>query len=388
VSSCFAAEFDRKDRMAPVRSPAQDARMARASAAASLPSGSRVDERRAWRAVTARDRAYDGAFVFAVRTTGIFCRPSCPARRPRRENVLFFSTSDDAAKNGFRPCKRCRPRAPRGPAETLVVRARALLDRAMASGDLGGTTLDALARELDVSPFHLQRSFKRAHGVSPRAYVDAARAARFASAARSGKRVLDAAHDAGYGSSRAVYEGATRALGMTPKALRENGEGERVAYTLARTPWGRMLVAASARGVVRVALGDRDDDLVRDLERDLSRATLLRDDLGLRALVRRVVRAAEGASGDVPLDLRGTALQLRVWDALRKVPRGTTTTYGELARAVGAPRAVRAVARACGANPVALVVPCHRVVAKDGALTGYRWGLARKRKLLEAEAER
>jgi AraC family transcriptional regulator, regulatory protein of adaptative response / methylated-DNA-[protein]-cysteine methyltransferase len=360
--------------MASATGPAHDAGMAR------------IDERLAWDAVTARDRARDGTFVFAVKTTRIFCRPSCPARRPRRENVVFFATADEAAKQGFRPCKRCRPRALRGPAETLVVRARALLDRAIAAQDFGKTTLGALARELDVSPFHLQRSFKRTHGVSPRAYVDAMRAARFASAARSGKRVLDAALDAGYGSSRAVYEGATRALGMTPKAVRQKGEGERVTYTLARTPWGRMLVAATARGVVRVALGHRDDDLVRDLERDLARASLVRDDDGLHALVRDVVRASEGDAADVPLDLRGTALQLRVWDTLRKIPRGTTTSYGELARAIGAPRAVRAVARACGANPVAIVVPCHRVVAKDGALTGYRWGLARKKKLLEAEA--
>lgn len=367
------AEFERKDRVAAQRPPAHDAGMIR------------IDERAAWAAVTKRDRARDGEFVFAVKTTGIFCRPSCPARRPRRENVLFFATPDEAVAGGFRACKRCRPRAARSPADALVARARAWLDRAVAASD-GPITLAALARELDVSPFHIQRSFKRAHGVSPRAYVDAARAARFAAGARAGRRVADAAQDAGYGSSRALYEGATRALGMTPGALRRRGEGERIAYTTADTGYGVMLVAESARGVVRVSLGDHEDDLVAALERDLSRATLVRDDVGLRDRVRAIVRVAEGAEADVPLDLRGTSLELRVWDALRKIPRGTTTSYGELARAIGEGRAVRAVARACGANPVALVVPCHRVVAKDGALTGYRWGLDRKKRILEAEA--
>lgn len=336
-----------------------------------------MDHDAAWASVEDRDRGQDGAFVFAVRTTGIYCRPSCPARRPRRENVAFYATPLAAERAGFRPCKRCRPRAPRSPADALIARARALLDAARAP-----PTLDALARELDVSPWHLQRAFKRAVGVSPRAYVEARRAARFRARAPAASSVLDAAHDAGFGSSRALYAAP---LGVTPAALRRGGAGERIVFTILETRRGLLLVAAGSRGVVRVALGDSERALVAELARALPRAERVRDDRALGALARRALRAAEGAEVFVPLDLRGTALQLRVWDALRAIPRGETRTYGEIAARVGAPRAVRAVAGACAANPAALLVPCHRVVRASGELAGYRWGLERKRRLLEEE---
>jgi AraC family transcriptional regulator of adaptative response/methylated-DNA-[protein]-cysteine methyltransferase len=332
-----------------------------------------MDADAAWLAVETRSRTQD--FVFAVKTTGIYCRPSCPARRPKRDNVLFFRSALEAERAGFRPCKRCRPRAPRSPSDALVARARAHLDRATAP-----VTLAALAEEVGASPFHLQRAFKRALGVSPRAYGEAARVARFRAAAKGAASVLDAAHAAGFGSSRAIHAAP---LGITPGAQRRGGAGEHIAYAVVVTRHGRLLVAAGARGVVRVALGDRTRDLVASLREELPRATLARD-ASLSSLARRIVDDADDAS--IPLDLRGTALQLRVWDALRRIPRGQTRTYTEIAASIGAPRAARAVARACATNPAALVVPCHRVVRKDGDLAGYRWGLARKRRLLDDEA--
>jgi AraC family transcriptional regulator, regulatory protein of adaptative response / methylated-DNA-[protein]-cysteine methyltransferase len=344
-----------------------------------------VDHERAWTAVSERDRAADGSFVFAVETTGIYCRPSCPARRPRRENVRFFASAAEAEREGFRACLRCTPRAERAPTDEIARRVQSILDEAVARGEGAAPTLEELGRATSVSPFHLQRVFVRAFGVSPRAYVEARRAARFKERASASPSVLDAAFHAGYGSSRAIYD-ASRALGMTPGAYRRGGAGERVAFTITPTAYGLALVAASTRGVVKVALGDREAALERDLRLELPEAEIVRDDRALAATVGEVLRFAERASTDVALDLRGTAFELRVWDALRRIPPGETRSYSDVARELGAPTAARAVARACAKNPAALVVPCHRVVGKDGALRGYRWGAKRKRALLDAES--
>lgn len=341
-----------------------------------------IDMRRAaqyWSSVERRDPAADGLFVFAVETTGIYCRASCPARRPLRKNVRFFATPAEAEREGFRACLRCG-----GPRDVLVTRTRAAIERALDRGER--PTLEGLARAVGVSPFHLQRTFKRAMGVSPRAYAESELARRFRRSARGGKDVLSAAFDAGYGSSRALYTAAQARLAMTPGAFRRGGEGEHLLYTVRRTLFGWLLVAATSRGIVRVALGDREASLVAALHDELPRAAIARDDHGLAATVDAVLAATSGPASDVPLDLRGTSLELRVWEALRRIPPGETRTYTEIAEAVGAPRAARAVARACAKNPVAIVVPCHRVIGKDGDLRGYRWGLARKRRLLDAES--
>jgi len=337
-----------------------------------------MNQRNAWAAVVNRDPEADEKFVFAVETTGIYCRASCPAKRPRRENVRFYGTPAEAERAGFRACKRCGV-----PRDSLVARAREAIDRALEQGDR--PTLATIAEALDVSPFHLQRTFKRAMGVSPRAYVTNALAARFR--ASKEKDVLGAAFAAGYGSSRALYESAKSALAMTPGAFRRGGEGEHLLYTVRRTLFGFLLVATTSRGVARVALGDSERALVDALSEELPRAAIARDDHGLAATVDAVLASTTRPSNDVPLDLRGTALELRVWSALRRIPPGETRTYSEIAEAIGAsPSSARAVARACAKNPVALVVPCHRVIGKDGDLRGYRWGIARKKRILTSEA--
>jgi AraC family transcriptional regulator of adaptative response/methylated-DNA-[protein]-cysteine methyltransferase len=348
---------------------------------AATPLTSMPPPREAWRAVTHRDPDLDGAFVYAVRTTGVYCRPSCPSRRPRRENVSFFATADDAEAAGYRACARCGPSArARGSA---VARAAAYLDAHLDER----VTLEALARHVALSPWHLQRTFRRALGVSPRAYQDARRLAGFRSRVRAGEAVGAATYAAGYGSSRGLYESARAGLGMTPGAYRRGGAGQRVRFETVTSPLGRLLVGATARGVCAVALGDDDAALEAGLRAEFPRADVARDAAGLRPWVEAVLERVRGAPGDpaLPIDLRGTAFQLRVWSALRSIPRGETRSYGEIAAAVGAPRAWRAVARACATNPVAIVVPCHRVVRGDGQPGGYRWGAARKRGLLEVE---
>lgn len=345
------------------------------------PAPRQTKEDEAWRAVLARDAARDGAFVYAVRTTGVYCRPSCPSRRPRRENVAFYAGPAEAERDGYRACARCGPGAPPG-AEAAVRRAVALLDAATDER----LSLADLARSAGLSPFHLQRTFKRIVGLSPRAYQDARRLARFKERVRAGEAVGAATYDAGYGSSRGLYESARAGLGMTPAAYRKGGAGERIAYSTVATALGRLLVAATARGVCAVSLGDRDGALEEALREEFPRASIARDDGGIRRWLRAVERQLSGGpAADLPLDLRGTAFQLRVWEALRGIPRGETRSYGALAAELGAPRSARAVARACATNRIALLVPCHRVVRGEGTTGGYRWGAARKRAVLEGE---
>lgn len=343
-----------------------------------------VDDRR-WRQVVARDRAADGTFVYAVTSTGVFCRPGCPSRRPRRDRVRFFETAAAAAGAGFRACRRCRPDQARRPdgAAAAVTRAAAFLDAHVDET----VTLARLARLAGLSPAHLQRTFAAVLGVSPREYQAARRAERFRGELRRGRDVTSATYEAGYGSPSRVYESAPTGPGLSPAEYRRGGAGRDVGFTIVDCALGRLLVAATARGVCAVKIGASDRALEAELRRELPAATITRDTHVPAAWVRRIAAIADGgrASHDVPLDARGTAFQWKVWRALTAIPPGETRSYAEVAGAIGQPSAVRAVARACAANPVCLVVPCHRVVPKQGGPGGYRWGRQRKARLLARE---
>jgi len=332
-------------------------------------------------AVETRDRSADGSFVFAVTTTGIYCRPSCPARRPRQENVRFFDDGAAARAAGFRACLRCQPDS-LPLIEQAVARMRERLDAA----DGESVPLAELARITGLSPFHLQREFSRRIGMSPKQYALAHRAERLKREMKSGRNVLDAGFEAGYGSASRLYDDSSRRLGMTPGRFKDGGRGVEIRFAVRKTPIGAALVAATERGVCAVRLGSSAADLETGLRRDFPNADLRVDAKRLKPFLDAVAgRLARVSEAEIPTDLDGTPFQARVWEELRRIPSGETRTYGEIARAIGRPRAVRAVARACATNPVALVVPCHRVVGKDGALTGYRWGVKRKKALLDLE---
>lgn len=348
-----------------------------------------MDAEARWEAVVAHDPAADGRFVYAVRSTGVYCRPSCPSRRPRRQNVEFFGGPEQAEAGGYRPCRRCRPRGG-GTVPTEAVRAVAAACRLLERDEEATTTLAALAAQVGMSPSHLSRSFKRLLGMTPRQYGAEARLERARRELRAGAAVTDAIYGAGYGSSRAFYEGARAGLGMTPSAYRRGGAAQRITYTVVGSRLGEVLVATTEEGVCAVRFVDGGDDGAALLSGEFPAATTVRDDGALAEVAAQVVAAVDGQPGAgqaLPLDVRATAFQLRVWQALRAIPRGQTRSYREVARSIGQPTAVRAVAGACAANPVALLVPCHRVVASGGALAGYRWGTDRKRALLDAEAE-
>jgi AraC family transcriptional regulator of adaptative response/methylated-DNA-[protein]-cysteine methyltransferase len=340
-----------------------------------------------WRAVAARDRSWDGRLVFAVRTTGIYCRPSCPARRPHRRNVAFFAVPEAAEQAGFRSCRRCRPRETGGgDARTAMVREAC---RLLALDREEAWRLEALAAAVGVRPRHLLRTFKDALGVTPRQYADARRLAAFKGRLKKGDSVTGALYDVGFGSSSRLYEDVQGRLGMTPATYRRGGRGMKVGYTVTRSPLGALLVAATARGVAAVSLGDSEAALESALRAEYPEAEIRRDDAGLQRWVSLVLDHIAGTAprADLPLDVLATAFQHRVWQELRAIPRGQTRSYSEVARQLGRPAAARAVARACASNRVALIVPCHRVVEKGGELGGYRWGVDRKRALLAAERE-
>lgn len=347
-----------------------------------------MNEERCWQAVATRDATMDGQFFYAVRSTGIYCRPSCPSRRPRRELVQFFGQAAAAEQAGFRACRRCHPReGGRSPVQReLVARACAALD---AAGE-HAPTLAELGEQLGVSPFHLQRTFKRAMGITPRQYAAARRVERLKSQLKQGDNVTNALYDAGYGSSSRLYEQAPARLGMTPATYGRGGAGAQIVYTITGTALGQLLLAATARGICFVSLADDAPALESALAHEFPAAEIARDDAALQAWVGDIVRelSSDVSALDLPLDVRATAFQQRVWQALRAIPAGSTRTYGELAAALGQPTAARAVARACATNPVALLVPCHRVVGEGGDMRGYRWGVERKRALLKREAER
>lgn len=386
-----------------------------------------------WRAFESRDSRYDTAFVVAVRSTGIYCRPSCPARHPKRQNVEFMPSADAAERNGFRACLRCKPRDASRAA--LVAKMTRFIEQHAALQDHAPVSLAALAKIAGMSPQHVQRVFRRVVGITPRQFADTLRLRRLKKHLRKGDDVTTSLYEAGYGSSSRLYERSDAQLGMTPATYRRGGVGMTIAYTVVSSPLGRLLVAATERGVSAVYLGEADEPLEAALREEYPRAQIHRDANGLGKWVNAILRHLEGAPqntdphGDVdsrsdvdlhggvdsprddrrflsdsevrdtnaqlashvpldlPLDVQATAFQKRVWDALRTIPYGSTKTYSQIAKSLGQPKATRAVARACATNPVSIVVPCHRVVRQDGNLAGYRWGISRKQMLLDNERQ-
>ena len=339
-----------------------------------------------WRAVLARDAAADGAFFYAVRTTGVYCRPTCASRRPKRDNVIFFANRGGAERAGFRPCKRCHPEAAAPAATHAAIVARAC--RAIEEAE-GEPSLAALAAQAGMSPFHFHRVFKAAAGVTPKAYAAARRAERLRRELARGDTVTAAAYGAGFNSSGRFYATATPTLGMRPKAFRAGGKDATIRFAIGQCSLGTVLVAATEHGVCTISLGDDPEELLHELQDRFPKADLVGGDRDFEQLVARVIGLVErpGRGGaDLPLDIRGTAFQQRVWAALLRIPAGKTLSYAELARHLGMPKAVRAVASACAANHIAVAIPCHRVVRNDGAVSGYRWGIARKKALLAREA--
>lgn len=347
-----------------------------------------LDRAVAWRAVRHHDTRFDGQFVYAVRSTRVFCRPSCPSRRPTRSRVEFFASPADAERAGYRACKRCRP-SDTGP--TTVARAVTRAVDYLDGHPEERVTLATLSRAAGMSAFHLQRAFKRALGVSPREYHEARRRRAFTERLREGNTVSRATYEAGYGSSSRVYERSARNLGMTPGAIGKRAKGERVHFSIVDSSLGRLLAAYTERGVCCVKIGDDERALEREFRSEFSAAEIIAAGPAIHEWIRAIVRAVETAgpvspAAEIPLDARGTAFQWRVWKELQRIPRGTTLSYTDVARRIGRPKAVRAVAGACASNPVAVVVPCHRVRRSDGSLGGYRWGIERKQQLLERES--
>lgn len=335
-----------------------------------------------WKAVEGRDERFNGTFFYAVGTTGIYCKPSCAARTPRRENVRYFATTDAAETQGFRACKRCRPGSAKPDKGTqAVIRACEILEeeRELPLADLG--------EMVGMSPSHFQKVFKRIIGVSPKRYVEAARLEEFKSGVRSGDEVVDAMFDAGYGSSSRLYENVSKKMGMTPAKYRKGGMGMKIGFTIADCELGKILVARTRKGVCAVNFGDSADELEKGLREEFFNAEITRDDEALAGPLNAIIENISGSRKRLvlPLDLQATAFQLRVWEALQEIPYGETVSYSEIAGRLGDPKAVRAVAGACAANKVALVIPCHRVVKSNGEISGYKWGIKRKARLLELE---
>ncbi|MDM0104066.1 bifunctional DNA-binding transcriptional regulator/O6-methylguanine-DNA methyltransferase Ada [Variovorax sp. J22R24] len=340
-----------------------------------------------WASVLARDAAADGRFFYSVRTTGVYCRPSCAARSARPENVEFHATTADAERAGFRPCKRCKPDQPARAEQHAA--AIADLCRFIERSEQA-PTLDDLAGRAGWSTWHLHRLFKEVTGVTPKAYATAHRASRVRQELARSDTVTDAIYDAGYNSNGRFYERSNEMLGMTPTAWRAGGANTDIRFAIGECALGAILVAQSERGVCAIALGDDPDALARDLQDQFPQARLIGGDAGFEELVAKVVGFVEapGLGLDLPLDVRGTAFQQRVWQALREIPIGATASYSDIAKRIGAPKSMRAVAQACGANTLAVAIPCHRVVRSDGSLSGYRWGVERKSALLRREAKR
>jgi AraC family transcriptional regulator of adaptative response/methylated-DNA-[protein]-cysteine methyltransferase len=339
-------------------------------------------EARYWQATLARDTRADGAFFFAVKSTQVYCRPSCPARRPLRKNTLFFQTKHEAELQGFRPCRRCKPNEI--PAAVRIVQRAA---QVLGSDLDEAVNIAALARRVGVKTGALRRAFRQQTGLTPKELAAALRLKKFKRLLRDGNNITDALYATGYGSSSRVYERSYAHLGMTPATYQKGGKGMKIRYTTAKSSLGEVLVAATERGVSAVYLGDAAAKLVSELRDEYARAEITPANGAFTQWVEEIVARAEGSAPrrELPLDLLATAFQRRVWLELQRIPRGTTKTYSQIARALGKPRAVRAVARACATNPVSILVPCHRVLRADGNLAGYRWGISRKEKLLERE---
>ena len=338
---------------------------------------------RYWRATMTRDARADGTFVLAVRSTHIYCRPSCPARRPMRRNVVFFHTGAEAEKEGFRPCLRCRPNEVAGPVALVEHASRELVK----FGEDEGVGFATLAARLGTTPGTLRRAFVHVTGLRPRELAAALRLARFKKMLREGKGIAEALYETGYGSTSRVYESSNAQLGMTPATYRKGGRDMKIGYAIAKSSLGRVLVGATERGVSAVYLGDAEAKLVEELREEYPKAEITAAGDSFERWVKEIVQRVEGNPPrlELPLDLQATAFQRRVWQELQRIPRGSTRTYTQVARALGSPKSVRAVARACATNPVSIVVPCHRVIREDGSLAGYRWGLSRKEQLLAQE---
>ncbi len=335
-----------------------------------------------WKAIETNDRRFDGAFVYGVRSTGIYCRPSCSSRLPKRENVEFFDACSDAESEGFRACMRCRPASEEpSPQIARVIEAAEMLERD------DGLTLADLAGHVGMSAARFQKLFKELIGVSPKKFAESKRLERFKKGLRGGTAIADSMYDAGYGSSSRLYEKVGNKLGMTPRAYARKGNDMQIEYTITDSDLGRLLVARTAKGVCAVNFGDDDDELETGLRNEYANAEIERNGENLKDFIDAILRNLGGGnpSLDLPLDLRATAFQMRVWEELRKIPYGETVSYQKIAAKIGKPNAVRAVAAACAANRVALVIPCHRVVRSNGDVSGYRWGVERKRVILKRE---
>jgi AraC family transcriptional regulator, regulatory protein of adaptative response / methylated-DNA-[protein]-cysteine methyltransferase len=339
-----------------------------------------------WQAVLARDANQDGLFVFAVSSTGVYCRPSCPSRRPRRENVTFFSQPDQAERAGYRACLRCRPRATAANHRMQLVKT---VCRYLEQHLDEPVTLGRLGEEFHQSPFHLQRMFKSVLGISPRAYADSCRVTQLKRNLQAGHNVTRAMYEAGYSSSSRLYERTASQLGMTPDKYRRGAIAAAIRYTCTDSPLGRMLIAATDKGICAIQFAHSDRELEQGLRHEFPFAHRRRDDAYLEDWTQDLLRQMQGEKlkSSLPLDIQATAFQRRVWSYLQSIPRGATRSYGQVAKAIGEPTATRAVARACATNPVAVAIPCHRVVRQSGALGGYRWGVEKKQLLLNWEAE-
>ena len=337
-----------------------------------------------WNAVLARDARRDGEFVFAVSSTGVYCRPSCAARRPRRENVEFFARPDAAEKAGYRACLRCRPKAASGNQESDSAKA---ICRFIEQHLDEPVTLGRLGKEFRLSPFHLQRRFKAVLGITPREYADSCRLKMLKRTLQAGDSVTRAMYEAGYGSSSRLYERTASQLGMTPDKYRRGAIAATIRYACVDSPLGRMLIAATERGICSIQFARTDGELLEGLKREFPFAGRKLDKGGLASWVSALLEHMRGRelNSALPLDIRATAFQRRVWAYLQSIPFGETKSYSQVAKAIGRPTAARAVARACATNPVAVEIPCHRVVREDGSMGGYRWGLERKKDLLEME---
>lgn len=356
------------------------------SASKSASTQSAAVEEGRWNAVMARDAARDGEFVFAVSSTGVYCRPSCPARRPRRGNVQFFSGPEQAERGGYRACLRCKPKSFSGNAESNGAKAICRFIEQHLDEPL---TLERLGKEFRQSPFHLQRRFKAVLGITPREYADSCRMRMLKRNLQAGDSVTRAMYDAGYGSSSRLYERTASQLGMTPDKYRRGAIAAAIRYTCADSPLGRMLIAATERGICTIQFARSDGELIEGLKREFPFATRKSDQAGLQSWVDSLLKHMRGKALDssLPLDIRATAFQRRVWTYLQSIPFGATRSYSQVAQAIGQPSACRAVARSCATNPVAVAIPCHRVVREDGSMGGYRWGIERKKALLEMERQ-
>jgi len=340
-----------------------------------------------WEAVRSRNRSFDGDFVFAVRSTGVYCNPSCPAKRPAMRQVLFFPTSADAEQSGFRPCRRCKPNENRkSPQVVMIDRLRTYIEDYLDQK----LTLSTLSAAVGVSPYHLQRTFKRIVGISPRKFIEGLRLAKMKHSLLNGQTVTKAIYSAGFSSKSRFYENGSYRFGMSPGVLRRGGAGMRIRYTIVDCALGKLLIGGTEFGICAVCMADSDKAVERALSEQYPSAIIQRNDESIREWVGHVIKflSVEESDLNLPLDIQATTFQSRVWNEIKSIPYGTTASYSQIAAAIGKPKAARAVARACATNPVALIVPCHRVVGEDGKLHGYRWGKERKQRLLNLEQSR